>query len=68
MSSGLWSAELALAGAGGEPVDLWRSIQSHGLVDLPPMVCWVGGTLIGSVAGDALLVQAGIAAKKIPPS
>jgi N-glycosylase/DNA lyase len=24
-------------GAGGEPVDLWRSIQSHGLVDLPPM-------------------------------
>lgn len=23
------------------------------------MVCWVGGTLIGSVAGDALLVQAG---------
>jgi 3-methyladenine DNA glycosylase/8-oxoguanine DNA glycosylase len=26
-----------LVGAGGEPVDLWRSIQSHGLVDLPPM-------------------------------
>lgn len=67
MSSGPWSAELALAGAGGAPVDLLRS-QSHGLVDLPPMVCWVGGTLIGSVAGDALLVQAGIAAKKIPPS
>ncbi len=37
MSSGAWSAELALAGAGDEPVDLWRSIQSHGLVDLPPM-------------------------------
>ena len=37
MTSGAWSAELALAGAGGEPVDLWRSIQSHGLVDLPPM-------------------------------
>jgi 3-methyladenine DNA glycosylase/8-oxoguanine DNA glycosylase len=32
-----WSAELRLAGAGGEPVDLWRTIQSHGLVDLPPM-------------------------------
>ena len=32
-----WSAELPLLGAGGEPVDLWRSIQSHGLVDLPPM-------------------------------
>jgi 3-methyladenine DNA glycosylase/8-oxoguanine DNA glycosylase len=26
-----------LVGAGGEPVDLWRTIQSHGLVDLPPM-------------------------------
>jgi 3-methyladenine DNA glycosylase/8-oxoguanine DNA glycosylase len=37
MPSPAWSAELALAGAGGEPVDLWRSIQSHGLVDLPPM-------------------------------
>ena len=32
-----WSAELPLVGAGGEPVDLWRGIQSHGLVDLPPM-------------------------------
>ena len=32
-----WKTELPLAGAGGEPVDLWRSIQSHGLVDLPPM-------------------------------
>ena len=30
-------AELLLAGAGGEPVDLWRSLQSHGLVELPPM-------------------------------
>ena len=29
--------ELELRGAGGEPVDLWRAIQSHGLVDLPPM-------------------------------
>ena len=28
---------MKLVGAGGEPVDLWRSIQSHGLVDLPPM-------------------------------
>jgi N-glycosylase/DNA lyase len=37
MSRRLWSAELPLVGAGGEPVDLWRSIQSHGLVDLPPM-------------------------------
>jgi 3-methyladenine DNA glycosylase/8-oxoguanine DNA glycosylase len=37
VSSPAWSAELRLAGAGGEPVDLWRTIQSHGLVDLPPM-------------------------------
>ena len=29
-------AELALVGAGGEPVDLWRTISSHGVADLPP--------------------------------
>ncbi len=32
----LWSAELELVGAGGEPVDLWRTITSHGVADLPP--------------------------------
>jgi 3-methyladenine DNA glycosylase/8-oxoguanine DNA glycosylase len=37
MPSAAWSAELPLVGPAGEPVDLWRSIQSHGLVDLPPM-------------------------------
>ena len=31
-----WSATLALQGAGGEPVDLWRTIMSHGVADLPP--------------------------------
>ena len=31
-----WSAELELVGAGGEPVDLWRTLSSHGLADLPP--------------------------------
>ncbi len=30
-------AELDLVGAAGEPVDLWRTISSHGLADLPPM-------------------------------
>ena len=30
------AAELALVGAGGEPVDLWRTINSHGVADLPP--------------------------------
>jgi 3-methyladenine DNA glycosylase/8-oxoguanine DNA glycosylase len=29
--------ELALVGAGGEPVDLRRTILSHGVADLPPM-------------------------------
>jgi N-glycosylase/DNA lyase len=29
--------ELRLAGAGGEPVDLVRTLNSHGFVDLPPM-------------------------------
>jgi 3-methyladenine DNA glycosylase/8-oxoguanine DNA glycosylase len=33
-----WSAELELVGAGGEPVDLWRTLASHGLADLPPNV------------------------------
>jgi 3-methyladenine DNA glycosylase/8-oxoguanine DNA glycosylase len=37
MPSRAWSVELPLVGAGGERVDLWRAIQSHGLVDLPPM-------------------------------
>ena len=31
-----WTATLSLAGAGGEPVDLWRTIMSHGVADLPP--------------------------------
>ena len=31
------SLELGLRGAGGEPVDLVRTLNSHGFVDLPPM-------------------------------
>ena len=31
-----WSAELQLVGAGGEPVDLRRTLVSHGVADLPP--------------------------------
>jgi len=31
-----WSAELELKGAGGEPVDLRRTLGSHGVADLPP--------------------------------
>ena len=37
MPPSAWGAELRLRGAGGEPVDLWRTINSHGLVALPPM-------------------------------
>ncbi len=29
--------EFRLTGAGGEPVDLWRTLNSHGFVELPPM-------------------------------
>lgn len=31
------AASIGLAGPAGEPVDLWRTINSHGLVALPPM-------------------------------
>jgi 3-methyladenine DNA glycosylase/8-oxoguanine DNA glycosylase len=31
-----WRTELSLVGAGGEPVDLRRTIASHGVADLPP--------------------------------
>jgi 3-methyladenine DNA glycosylase/8-oxoguanine DNA glycosylase len=32
-----WSIEIPLRGAGGEPVDLKRTLLSHGFVELPPM-------------------------------
>ena len=31
-----WSVEIPLVGAGGEPVDLKRTLMSHGVGDLPP--------------------------------
>src|SRR5688572_1979606 len=31
-----WRVEIPLAGAGGEKVDLWRTIVSHGIASLPP--------------------------------
>ena len=31
-----WKAELELVGAGGEPVNLRRTLASHGVADLPP--------------------------------
>jgi 3-methyladenine DNA glycosylase/8-oxoguanine DNA glycosylase len=32
-----WSTEIPLVGAGGEAVDLQRTLLSHGFVELPPM-------------------------------
>jgi 3-methyladenine DNA glycosylase/8-oxoguanine DNA glycosylase len=32
-----WTVQIPLIGAGGEPVDLRRTLVSHGLVALPPM-------------------------------
>ena len=32
-----WSTQIPLVGAGGEPVDLQRTLLSHGFVELPPM-------------------------------
>jgi N-glycosylase/DNA lyase len=32
-----WSSQIPLLGAGGEPVDLRRTLLSHGFVELPPM-------------------------------
>jgi N-glycosylase/DNA lyase len=36
-SADTWSTTLTLRGAGGEPVDLRRTVMSHGLTELPPM-------------------------------
>jgi 3-methyladenine DNA glycosylase/8-oxoguanine DNA glycosylase len=33
----VWSTEVPLVGAGSEPVDLGRTLLSHGFVELPPM-------------------------------
>jgi hypothetical protein len=32
------SLGMKLAGPGGEPVDLWRTLVSHGVAALPPSV------------------------------
>jgi N-glycosylase/DNA lyase len=46
-----WSAELELKGAGGEPVDLRRTLASHGVADLPPNeIDAAAGTLTTTLA------------------
>ncbi|MGH2534695.1 MAG: DNA-3-methyladenine glycosylase family protein [Thermomicrobiales bacterium] len=37
MTSDAVTIAFPLVGAGGEPVDLWRTINSHGVASLPPM-------------------------------
>ncbi len=45
------SFEIALSGAGGEPVDLMRTITSHGLASLPPLeIDEEAGTLTTTLA------------------
>ena len=48
-----WSAELELIGAGGEPVDLWRTLASHGVADLPPNLIDDGNS--GAIAMETTL-------------
>src|SRR5258708_4736031 len=44
---GVVALELALRGAGGEPVDLVRTLMSHGLAELAPMERDETGPLLG---------------------
>ena len=55
-----WSTTIELVGAGGEPVDLARTLLSHGVADLPPNEIAADGTLLRTVlsAGEgAWLVE-----------
>jgi N-glycosylase/DNA lyase len=54
-----WSATLDLRGAGGEPVDLARTLLSHGVASLPPNVVADDGSSLETVlpaAGRAYAV------------
>ena len=55
-----WSTAIQLVGAGGEPVDLARTLLSHGVADLPPNEIAPDGTSLSTVltAGEgAWLVE-----------
>jgi N-glycosylase/DNA lyase len=55
-----WSSAIQLVGAGGEPVDLARTLLSHGVADLPPNEIAPDGTRLNTVllAGErAWLVE-----------
>src|SRR5207302_10656341 len=44
-----WSTAIQLVGAGGEPVDLARTLLSHGVADLPPNEIASDGTRLSTV-------------------
>jgi 3-methyladenine DNA glycosylase/8-oxoguanine DNA glycosylase len=55
-----WSTILELRGAGGEPVDLVRTLLSHGVADLPPNAIAEDGSVFETVlpaAGRAWVVR-----------
>ena len=57
-----WQAELELVGAGGEPVDLRRTLASHGVADLPPNEIDAGASTLTSTLAlprGATTVQVG---------
>ncbi len=47
-----WSIAIELRGAGGEPVDLARTLLSHGVADLPPNVIAQDGSSLETVLVD----------------
>ena len=55
-----WSTAIQLVGAGGEPVDLARTLLSHGVADLPPNEIAPDGTRLRTVltaGGSAWVVE-----------
>lgn len=55
-----WSASIELTGAGGEPVDLARTMLSHGVADLLPNVIAADGSRLETVLlanGSAWLLE-----------
>jgi 3-methyladenine DNA glycosylase/8-oxoguanine DNA glycosylase len=55
-----WSVSIELRGAGGEPVDLARTLLSHGVADLPPNAIADDGSQMQTVltaAGKAWAVE-----------
>ena len=69
-----WSERIELTGAGGEPVDLLRTLRSHGVADLPPMFATESPPrlettlLVGSGARRVVVEPAGRRAVRVTAS